>query len=286
MRLPEKCNWLHTEQLFCALEDTLLSLELALCDTQRTLLTDSPANISTVATLGTRSRADPTSRVCSASNFKSSSVFNSRIEEHLISQKIRVRISIAGSAIGLIVALMLFCTPGVKAQDEVELFGGFSYVRGDVTSIESGVPICPTCTPPTMTQHPSLPGWEFSGAYKLVPFLSANVDFGEQYGKVNGGKVRLKTILFGPQLSLPAPLSPFVHAEFGFAHQSVGAFTNTPFSSPGTDTSFATALGGGLDLKAVPLLALRLIQIDYLRTSLYGRTQNEPRISAGIVLRF
>jgi len=192
------------------------------------------------------------------------------------------RFRAVATAIGLALVLTSLCVPGANAQDKVELFGGFSYVRGDVLSVEAipGLPVT------TMTQHPNLPGWEFSGAYKLVPFLSANVDFGEQYGHLNGGNVRLKTILFGPQLSIPAPVSPFVHAEFGFAHQSVGAFTNTAFASPGTDTSFATALGGGIDIKAVPFLALRLIQIDYLRTSLYGRTQNEPRVSAGIVLRF
>lgn len=185
--------------------------------------------------------------------------------------------------LALIVFMFAFLAPSrAKAQDKVELFGGFSYVRGDVRSTEQipGVP------QQFMTQHPNLPGWEFSGAYKFVPFLSANLDFGEQYGKLNGGSVRLKTLLFGPQLALPGPVSPFVHAEFGFARQSIGPFTNTPFSSPGTDTSFATALGGGLDIKAVPFFAVRLIQIDYLRTSLYHETQSEPRVSAGIVFRF
>jgi hypothetical protein len=185
--------------------------------------------------------------------------------------------------LAVMVCLFAFLGPvRAQAQDKVELFGGFSYVRGDVRSIE----LVPGPPPPSMTQHPNLFGWEFSGAYKFFPFLSANLDFGEQYGKLNGGNVRLKTYLFGPQLALPGPVSPFVHAEFGFAHQSVGTFTNTAFISPGTDTSFATALGGGLDIAAVPFFAIRLIQIDYLRTSLYHQTQSEPRISAGIVFRF
>jgi hypothetical protein len=193
--------------------------------------------------------------------------------------------------LALMVCLFAFLALArAQAQDKVELFGGFSYVRGDVVSVSTGpipVPACPPeCTPPTMTQHPNLFGWEFSGAYKFFPFLSANLDFGEQYGKLNGGNVRLKTYLFGPQLALPGPVSPFVHAEFGFAHQSIGSYTNTAFISPGSDTSFATALGGGLDIAAVPFFAIRLIQIDYLRTSLYHQTQNQPRISAGIVFRF
>ena len=179
--------------------------------------------------------------------------------------------------------------PAAKAQDKVELFGGFSYVHGDVTfQQQSPISVCGiTCQPSSpVTQHPNLFGWEFSAAYKFFPFISANLDFGEQYGSLNGGSDRLKTYLFGPQLSLPGPISPFVHAEFGFAHESVGMFTNAMLLSPGSDTSFATALGGGLDIKALPFFSIRVIQIDDLRTSLYHGTQNRPRISAGIVFRF
>lgn len=186
------------------------------------------------------------------------------------------------------VAVLLFALgalPAAHAQSKIQLFGGFSYVRSDIRSAETAT-LCVGCTPVFVTQHPNLYGWEFSGAYKLVPFVSAKLEFGEQYGKVNGGNVRLKTYLFGPQLSLPGPVSPFLHAEFGFAHQAISAYTGTVLASPGTDTSFATALGGGLDIPAVPFFAIRLVQIDYLRTSLYHQTQNEPRISAGIVLHF
>ena len=188
--------------------------------------------------------------------------------------------------IGLLASVFAFiATPAARAQSKVQLFGGFSYVHSDVRSVESAT-LCVGCIPIFVRQHPNAYGWEFSGAYKLVPFVSAKVEFGEQYGKVNGGNLRLKTYLFGPQLSIPGPVSPFLHAEFGFAHQSIGAYTGTALASPGTDTSFATALGGGLDIPAVPFFAIRLVQIDYLRTSLYHQTQNEPRVSAGIVLHF
>lgn len=190
----------------------------------------------------------------------------------------------------VVLCVLAFVGPRVaQAQDKVELFGGFSYVRGNVSfQQQPPLTVCGlTCLQPTkVTQHPNLFGWEFSAAYKFLPFISANLDFGEQYGSLNGGSDRLKTYLFGPQLSLPGPISPFVHAEFGFAHESVGTFSNAMLLSPGSDTSFATALGGGLDIKALPIFSLRLIQIDYLHTSLYHGTQNRPRISAGIVFRF
>ncbi len=187
---------------------------------------------------------------------------------------------------------MMFALAGTaKAQDKVELYGGFSYLRGNITFQQENNPPCsPQCqivvAPTIATQHPNLFGWEFSAAYKFVPFLSAKADFGEQYGSLSGGSVRVRTYLFGPQLSLPGPISPFVHAELGFAHESVGAFTNPSLISPGSDTSFATALGGGLDIHALPFFSVRVIQIDDVMTRLYQGRQSEPRVSAGIVFHF
>lgn len=188
---------------------------------------------------------------------------------------------------------MIFVLAGTaKAQGSVELFGGFSYLRGDLTYQQqtSGITVCGITCQQTIfsnvTQNPNLFGWEFSAGHKLVPFLSMNADFGEQYGSLNGGSVRVRTYLFGPQLSLPGPISLFVHAELGFARESVGTFTNPNLISPGSDRSFATVLGGGLDIKAVPFLSLRVIQIDDLMTRLYQGRQSEPRVSAGIVLHF
>lgn len=189
-------------------------------------------------------------------------------------------------------AAMMFALAGTaKAQGKVELYGGFSYLRGNIAFQQENNPACsPQCqivvAPTIATQHPNLFGWEFSAAYKFVPFLSAKADFGEEYGSLNGGSVRMRTYLFGPQLSLPGPISPFVHAELGFAHESVGTFTNSNLISPGSNTSLATALGGGLDIKVVPFLSLRVIQIDDLMTRLYQGRQSEPRVSAGIVFHF
>lgn len=167
-----------------------------------------------------------------------------------------------------------------KAQDKVEVYGGYSYLRA---SIEVGN--FPPAGPPPFntTQHANLNGWEFSGQYKFLPFLGAVADFNGNYGTLNGLGVREHTFLFGPQVSLPAKVSPFAHALFGVARESQDIFTA---SGVRADTSFATALGAGIDVNLFPLVKLRLIQFDYLRTQLYGATQNQPRVSAGIVFRF
>lgn len=61
-----------------------------------------------------------------------------------------------------------------------------------------------------------------------------------------------------------------------------GAST-TGFSN--SSTSFADALGGGLDYHLVPLIRWR-IQADALQTRFFRGTQNDVRVSTGIVVHF
>lgn len=180
----------------------------------------------------------------------------------------------------------------VKAQDQVEIFGGYSYLRASVQvgqfgPLGPGTPCPPNCgNPPFIAQHANLNGWEFSGNYKLLPFLGAVADFNGNYGTLDGGRTRTHTFLFGPQVSLPRKVSPFAHALIGIAKESQDAPTSPAFFSLGPDKSLATAVGVGIDAKVVPLFSVRLIQVDYLRTHLHGVAQNQPRVSAGIVFRF
>jgi hypothetical protein len=55
---------------------------------------------------------------------------------------------------------------------------------------------------------------------------------------------------------------------------------------PNSNSAFATAFGAGIDLKLIPHVWVRPIQIDYLVTRLHSDTQNQARVSAGIVLHF
>jgi hypothetical protein len=70
---------------------------------------------------------------------------------------------------------------------------------------------------------------------------------------------------------------PFAEALFGAGHVNAGF--------AGSDTSFATGLGGGLDYKIIKPIAWRF-QGDYVQTRFFGGTQNNVRFSTGIVLRF
>ena len=119
-----------------------------------------------------------------------------------------------------------------------------------------------------------------------MPFLGAVADISGNYGTLDGAGTRVHTLVFGPQVTLPKKVSPFAHALIGAAKESQDAFLRGGFNSLGPDTSFASAVGVGMDVKAFPHVFVRLIQVDYLRTQLHGTSQNQPRVSTGIVLHF
>lgn len=151
--------------------------------------------------------------------------------------------------------------------------------------------------------RPNLNGWEASLEGKVFPLLSVVVDFGGHYGSqsyqtplppngtigtvdVNGHEF---TVLFGPRVSVPVgKFRPFAEALFGAAHINTTSTSSQVlvdnFMQP-SDTSFATALGGGLDYKIIKPIAWRL-QGDYVQTRFFSTTQNNVRISTGIVFRF
>lgn len=157
----------------------------------------------------------------------------------------------------LLVGLCALSALSVQAQDEkVDLFGGYSYLR---------------------FQSSNLNGWEIAGQYKVREWLGGVADVDGHYGSISGIGTSTYTYLFGPQISIPSSISPFGHLLIGGAHNSTGGVGNS---------SFAMALGGGIDAQMVHGLHWRLIQADYVMTQFASRSQNSFRFSTGIVLRF
>lgn len=190
-----------------------------------------------------------------------------------------------------------FFATSSHAQGKIEVFGGYSYLRpafGQTETYVCMLPICPALSsaPTTITTHPNLNGWGFSGAYMLFPWLGAKADFSGQYGTaLDSTSANMHTFLFGPELRWPAHVSPFAHMLFGGAHAASGAGTiaNNPTYNtiPGTsESAFAAAIGAGIDAKIKSALWVRLIQVDDLVTRFNAGTQNQPRLSAGVVVRF
>lgn len=135
----------------------------------------------------------------------------------------------------------------------------------------------------------SLTSWEGSLEGNFLPWVGAVADFGAGYNAdrfvmsclspcpFNGATVRRVTYLFGPRVSIAVGrFTPFAHFLLGAAHVNA--------RGP-TDTSFATAVGGGLDYRLVHGLAWRL-QLDNVHTDVFSTPENHIRVSTGVVLRF
>jgi hypothetical protein len=136
----------------------------------------------------------------------------------------------------------------------------------------------------------SLNGWEGSLEGKFLPWIGIVADFSAGYGSdnffppcpfggcvFNGTSVRKYTYLFGPRVSVPiGRFTPFAHALIGAAHVNARG---------STDTSFASAIGGGLDYKLIKGLAWR-VQLDNVHTNFFSRGENHIRFSTGIDFRF
>jgi opacity protein-like surface antigen len=133
-------------------------------------------------------------------------------------------------------------------------------------------------------------GWEVSVEGKVIPWVGIVADFSNHYGSENfpafcadvpcvvKADVDEHNFLFGPRVSVSVgKVRPFAEGEIGAGHVNV--------KGGGSDTSFATALGGGLDYKLLPHLACR-VQGDYVQTRFFNATQNNVRISTGIAVRF
>lgn len=167
----------------------------------------------------------------------------------------------------MLLLLNVLVATAAAAQDKIEVFGGYTHFHLD--SLPAG----------------ELNGWGLSGEYKLAKWVGGVADFSGDYGSVTdesnttrpfSASTSVHNFLFGPQVSLPTRISPFAHVLGGATHFS---------GNSQTYTSAALALGGGLDIKALPLISIRAIEADYVHTFFFGAIQNY-RISTGVVFHF
>ena len=167
------------------------------------------------------------------------------------------------------------------------VFIGYSYFNADLAS----------------GNRTSLNGWNGSVEGKVLRFIGLVADFSGHYGSpgiessgictappgsLPGACLTIGSVsasehnfLFGPRVSVTVgKLRPFAHVLIGAAHLSENA---TGLSN--SSTSFANAFGGGLDYHLIPLISWR-IQADALQTRFFSGTQNNVRISTGLVFHF
>ncbi len=139
------------------------------------------------------------------------------------------------------------------------VFFGYSYDRAEIFSNDAR----------------NLNGWDASLEGKFLPWIGVVADLGGNYG----GRVSEYNFLFGPRISAQAArFRPFAELLIGASHVSIS-------SGGGSDTSFGSALGGGLDYRVAGPVAARG-QLDWIHTRFFGDDQNDFRFSTGIVVHF
>lgn len=166
------------------------------------------------------------------------------------------------------------------------VFLGFSYERTN-SSAFNGSNLASTVS------NPNLHGWEASFEGKMVPFFGIVGDVSGHYGSQSfteltpNGPQNINVTgheqeyLVGPRLSVPvSKFTPFGEVFVGVAHIHTGGTLPSP-----SNTSFAYAVGGGLDYRILGPVALRA-EGDYLRTKFFSSTQNNLRLSVGVAFHF
>ena len=149
---------------------------------------------------------------------------------------------------------------------------------------------------------PVIPVSNFNGgsgslAYNFTPMFGVVGDFGGYHWSGSGASATAVSYLFGPKVALRhGPITPFAQVLFGGVHLSGSANDCSdatihreggPFGcGSGSDNSFSLAAGGGLDWNATTHIGIRVIQAEYVMTQFGNNTQNNARISTGVVFRW
>ncbi len=170
----------------------------------------------------------------------------------------------------LCVGILLFA--GIaSAQDtpKVEVFGGYSFLH---TSVPASV----------ATNGFSSNGASGSAAFNFNNWLGVVGDFGFYESGKKGINGTLISYMGGPKFAYRGndKVTIFAQTLFGGMHATPGKGAN----------SFAMALGGGADYNLSEHLGIRIVQAEYLLTrfnlGVNPKSQNNVRISAGVVFRF
>jgi len=169
--------------------------------------------------------------------------------------------------------------PGGKNTSLLEFFGGFAYAR---TNESGGV-------------SNNFVGGLGSFGINLKPWLQITGDSSYNYYNETGTKYVLYGNHYGPRifwrrhnpLHKMFGITPFGEALFGGSREDVHWPASGGYSAYTTSANgFSWKVGGGVDMHASKLFEIRLIDVDYYRTSFgTGTNQTNYWVSTGIVLR-
>ena len=191
----------------------------------------------------------------------------------------------ATAAVALVLTTLTAATPHASAQastpssGHIELGGTYAANHANTTSTDSF--------------------WMQGGSAEIAGYtrhhlgLVASVSGYHSAATPSHNPVSLVIPVFGPRFLWPfhpgarLPLAIFGHSLVGEAHGFSGAYPASGGTTPSA-SSLAIQTGGGVDLGISRHLAWRVVEADWLRTSLPNAStgvQNNLRLTTGIVLR-
>jgi len=181
----------------------------------------------------------------------------------------RPRISYPGTLV--LLSFVFFLITTVCSAQEVprwEVFGGYSFLRLDSKAFG-------------FIDDSNLNGWNFSAGGNLTRNIGVVLDLSGHYGT----NLRSYNYMIGPEYSFRREKSRFfVHALFGKADDKVHVVE--PLRSEFTSVGRAFAGGGGYEMDLTPRITLRVVQADYLYSNTFSNTENNIRVSTGVVVHF
>ena len=206
----------------------------------------------------------------------------------------------------LIGIMILGCASIAAAQSDYkkfEFFGGYSHNR-----VDTGIGDDDPDLRDIIDEREGFHGFEASATGNISRYVGFKFDVSGHFkskafpvGNIATSTVDVDSHLYnflgGVQFkdnSTESTFKPFAHALVGAAHaRNRVNFSNdvcvAVFPSPcpadftQSETGFAGAFGGGLDIRASNRIDIRAIQFDYNPTRLFDSTQHNFRIGVGIV---
>jgi opacity protein-like surface antigen len=207
----------------------------------------------------------------------------------------------------IVVGAVAICTIATaQAQDnpqpKAEIFGGYSLARTGIS--ESGLNTLGNTIGLTNVATSDLEkiGFETSATFNFSQYLGIETDVRWNQGTVLSGTLpstgklnaNLRNIAFlsGPRAAFRRSprIVPFAHVLIGGNVTRVSATGGVSGSGVGvsasmSDTGYAIVAGGGLDVNVNGVLAIRVGQVDYVRTHSFGTDMNNMGVSFGVNLR-
>lgn len=172
-----------------------------------------------------------------------------------------------------VVFVALMCANVALGQDHrrFELFAGYSHNRVDVGPVEDFDPGDDLEFDDIFDEREGFNGFNVSAVGNFSRYLGAKVDYSYHQKSFGFGgdntTIRLHNILGGLQIkdnsTNGGALKPFAHALVGVGRTSADLTEFDNLLEDFSDTGFAAAIGGGLDVRIHPRVDIRVFQIDY-----------------------